>query len=212
MNYSCWNQFWKNKTLRNEFLFTFILLLVLLYLFSNYLNYIESRQGIVLNDPVIKSFKPIDVTWFTFLLIYIGVVAAIISLSQFPERLTFAIQVYIVMVLFRIIAMYIVPLEPPASMIQLKDPVVEHIGTGIQINKDLFFSGHTATMFLLYLVSANKLLKNIYLVLTFLIAICVLIQHVHYTIDILSAPFFTFGSYSLVIFIKRFFNKNILLV
>jgi membrane-associated phospholipid phosphatase len=208
MNFTNWTAYWKSKKTKKEFLITSMILIVLLFLFSNFLIFVENRQGIVINDPILKFFNPVNVTWITFLLIYAGVITAIIYLSQFPQRLVLGIQVYIGMVLFRIIVMYVVPLEPPVSMIELKDPIVEYVGTGIQMNKDLFFSGHTATMFLLYLISKEKIFKSIYLILTLLVAICVLLQHVHYTIDVVSAPFFTFGSYNLVLYAKKLLGKN----
>ena len=211
MKLSVWNIYLQNKKLRSEFIITLILLIVVIFLLSRFLVFVEHRAGIILDDPVLKLFSPINLTWLTFLLIYGGLIIAIINFAGEPERLIFAMQVYIMMVLIRIIAMYVVLFDPPSSMIQLKDPVVEYLGTGRQMNKDLFFSGHTATMFLLYLVSGRKFFRILFLSFTLIVAICVLIQHVHYTIDVLAAPFFSFGSYYLVcVFKEKFFNDEYL--
>ncbi len=45
-----------------------------------------------------------------------------------------------------------------ANMIILNDPLVEFFGTGQTLTKDLFFSGHTATLLILFLVSEKKIL------------------------------------------------------
>jgi hypothetical protein len=206
-----WNNYFRNKRSKYEFIFTSGLLIVILFLLSRFLLFVEHRPGIIPDDPLLKLFQPINLTWLTFLLIYGGLAIAIFYFAGEPERLVFAIQVYIVMVLVRIIAMYVVPFDPPSSMIQLKDPIVEYIGTGQQMNKDLFFSGHTATMFLLYLTSGKKYYRILFFSFTIIVAICVLIQHVHYAIDVFAAPFFTFGSYYLVcMFKKKFFNDEYL--
>ena len=107
------------------------------------------------------------------------------------------------MVIVRIIAMYLVPLDPPAKMISLIDPFVEYFGTGQTLTKDLFFSGHTATLFILFIVSEKGFYKTLFLVSTLLVAFSVLLQHVHYTIDVFAALFFTYSSYLLLLKLKK---------
>ena len=112
------------------------------------------------------------------------------------------------MVVVRIIAMYLLPLEPPQNMIMLNDPFVEFFGTGQTLTKDLFFSGHTATLFILFLVSEKKIIKTIFLVSTIIVAISVLLQHVHYTIDVFAAIFFTYACYKLIIKLRLNFHHE----
>ena len=99
------------------------------------------------------------------------------------------------MVAVRILAMYLLPLQPPEKMIILNDPFVEFFGTGQTLTKDLFFSGHTATLLILFLISEKKIIKTIFLISTIVVAIAVLLQHVHYTIDVFAAVFFTYTCY-----------------
>lgn len=193
-----WQEFLKVKRNKIEFVITFLLLTLVLLALTNFLNYIESRKGVVLSDPILNLFNPIDLTWLTFALIYVSIVVAIITLAQNPKRLLFAVQLYTLMVVVRIIAMYLLPLEPPDKMIILTDPFVEFFGTGQTLTKDLFFSGHTATLFILYLVSEKKIIKITFLISTILVAIAVLLQHVHYTIDVFAAVFFTYTCYRIL--------------
>ncbi|MGB2958557.1 MAG: phosphatase PAP2-related protein, partial [Bacteroidota bacterium] len=114
-----------------------------------------------------------------------------------------ALQSYVVMVGIRMVAMSLVPLEPPPTMISLTDPTVEYLGTGTLLTKDLFFSGHTSTLFLLFLSAQIRWQKGMFLVCFVVVAVCVLIQHVHYTIDVFAAPFFAYGAYRLVVLGRR---------
>lgn len=194
-----WKEFLKSKKNKTELVVTLILLAVVLASLANFLNFVEARQGVVLPDPILNLFNPIDLTWLIFALIYLSLIAAIAALLNNPKQLMFAIQLYILMVVLRIIAMYLMPLEPPLKMITLNDPLVEFFGTGQTLTKDLFFSGHTATLFILFLVSEKKVFKIIFLISTIAVAITVLLQHVHYTIDVFAAIFFTYACYKLII-------------
>lgn len=197
-----WKKFLTEKRNKTELIITVLLLAFTLTFLTNFLNFIETRKGVVLSDPILNLYEPINLTWLTFALIYISLIVAIISLLNKPDRLLFALQLYVLMVVVRIAAMYLLPLDPPEKMIMLKDPFVEFFGTGQTLTKDLFFSGHTATLFILFLVSEKKITKTIFLVNTILVAIAVLLQHVHYTIDVFAALFFTYACYRILLKFK----------
>ena len=57
--------------------------------------------------------------------------------------------------------MYSLPFNPPPEMIPLNDPFVQFFGSGKLLTKDFFFSGHTATLFLLFLVIDKKPFKQL---------------------------------------------------
>jgi membrane-associated phospholipid phosphatase len=198
-----WKDFLKLKRNRNEFLISLFLLAVALTGLANFVNYAEARIGVVISDPILNLFNPIDLTWIIFGIIYISLIVAILTLLKNPHQLLFAMQLYTLMVIVRITAMYLLPLEPPAKMIMLKDPFVEFFGTGKALTKDLFFSGHTATLFILFLVAQKKTIKIVFLTSTIVVAISVLLQHVHYTIDVFAALFFTYACYALVLKLKN---------
>lgn len=195
---TAWQGAWNDRAFRLQAAITVPLLVVVLSLLARFLEANEVRQGAVLADPVLALFAPRDLTWLTFGLIYIGLIAAIIHLLRHPQTLLLAMQAYMLMVLFRIVAMTLLPLEPPPAMIPLSDPLVEIVGTGRLLTKDLFFSGHTSTLFLLYLVTPAGRLKHVFLACTVLVACCVLLQHVHYAVDVFVAPFVAYASVRIV--------------
>ncbi|HKI77362.1 MAG TPA: phosphatase PAP2-related protein [Ignavibacteriaceae bacterium] len=193
-----WGKFLKEKYYRNEFIISLLFLLVVLFSFTNFLNYNETRDGIVLADPILHYFNPIDLTWSIFIAIYLSLVLAVISLFKNPKKLIILFQAYTLLLVIRMVMMFLMPLDPPPGMIPLNDVLVQSYGTGQLLTKDLFFSGHTATLFLLFLTAENKLLRKTFLVLTIIVGISVLLQHVHYAVDVASAPFFSYLSYRLI--------------
>jgi len=200
---SIWQLAFANKTYRARFAITLILLGIVLSLFAKFLAYNEYRPGFSFNDPFLSSFKAVDVTWLTFGLIYLGLIIALGFLAFHPARMLVALQSYTLIAALRLITIYFLPLNAPIHIIPLQDPFVEFFGGGSTLLRDLFFSGHTSTMFLFFLTAKSKKLKTIFLICTILIAFSVLIQHVHYTIDVIAAPFFAYTSYR----ISRLINK-----
>lgn len=197
-----WKDFFSNKKNRIELIVSLILLTMTLTGLANFVNFVENRKGVVFPDPILSLFNPIDLTWITFGLIYLSLIFAIVTLLKNPQRFLFALQLYTSMAVVRMIAMFLLPLEPPEKMILLKDPFVEFFGTGQTLTKDLFFSGHTATLFIMFLVSEHKTIKIIFLVTTIIVAFCVLLQHVHYTIDVFAAILFTYACYKFLLDLK----------
>ncbi len=176
---------------------TLAVLVLALAAFARFITWVEQRPGAVLADPLLALLPPTDVTWLTFAFIYCALVAAIIHLIRHPDRLLVALQSYILLVFARTVAMYLLPLDPPAGMIPLVDPLVELFGSGgVTLSRDLFFSGHTSTLFLLALTAVSTRLRILFLVCTACVGVCVLVQHVHYSIDVLAAPFFAWGCFS----------------
>lgn len=206
---SAWLEELQKKYFRNMFAATVFLLAVALFFLAKFLAYNEVRQGFSFSDPLLNKFAPIDVTWLTFILIYTGLVIALTSLAFYPERMLVALQSYTLVASLRLITIYFLPLNAPHGIIPLNDPFIEFFGGGNTLLRDLFFSGHTSTMFLFFLTSPSKTLKPIFLTCTFLVGSLVLVQHVHYTIDVVSAPFFAYTSYRISrLLVKRFRKAN----
>jgi hypothetical protein len=198
-----WGGIWKDRTFRIESIVTVLLLVAVVTGLANFLQVIEMRPGAVLNDPVLALFSPVDLTWMTFALIYGGLLLAVGILLRHPRRLMIAFQSYTAMVIVRMIAMSLTPLDPPPTMIALIDPTVSTFGTGMTPTRDLFFSGHTSTMLLLALTVPSVRWRLVFGIATFAVAACVLAQHAHYTIDVFAALFFAYGAFAAVLRIRQ---------
>ncbi|MDL2716112.1 MAG: phosphatase PAP2-related protein [Acidobacteriota bacterium] len=196
---AAWTEAWRDPRFRARLALTIPALVAVLALLARFLEFAEARAGIVLPDPVLALLPPRDLTWLTFTLIYLGLAFGVARLATAPRTLVVALQAYVVMVLFRIAAMAVTPLEPPPGMIALHDPLVRLFGPGKLLTKDLFFSGHTSTLFLLALAVPGRRSKAFFLFCTAAVGMSVLAQHVHYTIDVLVAPLFAYASFRLAL-------------
>lgn len=197
-------QFFYGNSFRLKFqIFILLILIVVLFLFQYFFQFIEQRNGIVLNDFILNYIPAVDMSIYIFLCIWIVVALFIFQSIQNPDIFfTFSIA-YLLLCITRIIAIYTVPLNAPFGLIELADPLTNQVYGGGFITKDLFFSGHVSTQFLFFLCFQKKIFKTIAFISTILVAIFVLIQHVHYTIDVLAAPIFCYIIYLITQRIKR---------
>ena len=110
----------------------------------------------------------------------------------------------------RSITLFFVPLEPPSNIIPLHDEFLTNtFYAGSQNLKDLFFSGHAATLFLFYFFATNKILKYVFLVAAISVSIGVVMQHVHYSYDVIAAPIFAYIAYRFIVkFSKHYYNNS----
>ena len=189
----------KNKYKDNlpNLIFSFILVLIVSLSFSRFLMFVESRPGSLLADPVLALFEPIDLTYYTFGILYGALIMAILSVVKDPASLALAMKAYAIMLLIRAVLMYVTPLEAPEKLIVLEDPFVKLFSDGVALRRDLFFSGHTSTMFLLFLAVKSKLLKALLLMGTVAVGACVILQHVHYCVDVAVAPLAAFAAWKI---------------
>lgn len=193
-----WHELFVNKQLMTRFILSFILLIVLLIAYGKVLLFIEQRDTYILVDPILSQFNPIDFTWHIFAIMYGSMILAFITIISKPYNLLIAIQVYSLVSILRMISMYLLPIDAPQNIIPLVDPIVSYFGA-IEINtKDLFFSGHTSTMLCFVFVTHNRWHKRLFILLAIMVAMLLILQHVHYVVDIFAALFFTYGAYSFV--------------
>ena len=182
-----WPLAWRHKDFRYKSITAFLSMSVILSYFPSFFQYIENRKGAVLNDPVLHWIPTHDVYLFLFILVwscaFLMLIAAVRSPSVF---LTFLIA-YTLLSLARMASIFLFPLEPPVGIVSLVDPLTNHFYGVNFITRDLFFSGHVSTGFLMYLCQEKKISKYFTLISCCLISILVLVQHIHYSVDVLFA-------------------------
>jgi len=189
---------WRAPGIPLQVVFTALALVAGLAAQGQFVVYNESQTGVVLPDPVLEQFDPVDVSNLTFALIYGALVLGITALARKPGLLFHALQAYALLALIRVGMMWLVPLDPPMTIIPLRDPLVELIGSGAPLTRDLFFSGHTGTLFLLFLAQPKGRIRSVLFVLAMVVGSLTVLQHTHYVIDVLVAPFVAYGSFRLV--------------
>lgn len=189
-----WNSAIRNKSFVAQLVITIAALLsILLYLPHYFHSVVGPRPGWQLNDPILNLFTPQDFSVLIFALIYLSLVIVLWGLIKKPYLIALGLGSYLIITIARMITMYLFTLEPPKGIIVLQDPFIDRLAYGGNVfTKDLFFSGHVATLTLLGVVEERPWAKRIVLGGTLIVGVLIIIQRVHYTIDVLAAPIITY--------------------
>ncbi len=163
---------------------------------DDFFQFIQLRDGFQLNDYILQLVPAGNNSHLIFGIIYVSVIYLLVQLVKRPKAFIGFAWAFNIETTLRFICIYLIPLNPPMNLVELHDPLAELFiyGDNLVITKDLFFSGHTATMiFVSYFLEGPKQ-KKIAIILTSLLIILLLIQHIHYSIDIIGAILFTWLS------------------
>lgn len=166
--------------------------------FKQQIIVLQDRQGFLMSDPILNILGPWDLNLPIFLLTYIPIVFGLLYVIRDSKKCIALIYSYCLLQIFRLSCIYLVPLEPPAGMIFLNDPISDHLVFGTIITKDLFFSGHVSAIILFSFYFNSRKIRWLYRAIALADAFCLMGQHVHYFIDVLSAPLFAFISYLII--------------
>lgn len=169
-------------------------------------NYVEMRKGVILNDKLLEIIPSFDFSLSIFILLYSSLTIVIISHLHKPKVILRIIEMHFLVAVVRQICILCVALEPPIGIIVLRDVFLENTvyPRNSPLTKDLFFSGHVASIWLYSLCSENKMIKYYLGFATILMSFMILSMRVHYSYDVYGAFFFTTIIYFIPTWVKSY--------
>lgn len=194
-----WKEALQQPRYRNLFVYIVVSAILFFAFMPSYFQFIENKPGRLLNDPLLNLLPALDVSLPIFLLIHSTILSTALINIKKARVLILAMATYCTVNYLRIATMYLFTLEPPTGWVILHDPIVSLIAYDSAFAKDLFFSGHMATLMSTLLPEPNVIFKRIKIAATIIVGALLLIQHIHYTIDVLAAPVFTYLSYKFMV-------------
>lgn len=201
---------WKAALADRVFTIKLLLLPGIFFLYSAITQrlgtYIELRKGIQLKDKLLYYIPQFDFSVAVFCLLYTSLALVIITHLHKPKIIYRIIEMHLLVAVVRQICIFLVALDPPAGIIVLRDIFLENTvyPRFSPLTKDLFFSGHVASIWLYFLCAQNKMVKKYLLFATMLMSFMILSMRVHYTYDVYGAIFFTTIIYFAPAWIKGF--------
>ena len=163
--------------------------------------YATEQASNSVTDIVLSNMSVVDVdgvfVWGTFVLTVFVLVLALVK----PQFLPFTFASLGLFYLIRTVFVSLTHLGPfpDHTVLDVGALIAKMIGGG-----DMFFSGHTGAPFLLALIFwKQRMLRYVFLVWSIFFAAVVLLGHLHYSIDVLSAFFITYTIFCISEFLFR---------
>lgn len=155
--------------------------------------YIEHRPGIRLDDRLLTFLPRFDWSMPVFVLLYASICIMLLAYLQRPGIILRVLEMHFYVAVFRQLCILLIALEPPKGIIVLRDIFLENsiYPTGIHMTKDLFFSGHVASIWIYFLCADKLYLKVFFGCATVLMAFMILSMRIHYSYDVYGALLFT---------------------
>ncbi len=157
-------------------------------------NYVTRSISAPVTDIILSNTRVYDVggifVYGALFLTLVAFVAGTIKINRAP----FIIKSIAVFTFVRSVFVSLTHISPFPTRALISSPFFQRAWfNGIFTGNDLFFSGHTGVPFLLALIFwENKPLRFTFLGFSLVFALIVLLGHLHYSIDVLSAYFITY--------------------
>lgn len=160
-------------------------------------RYTGSVEVLSVGDIVLDNIPTLDLRIFYTFGIYVVMGIIILYPVLFrPELVPFTGKTVSAFILIRAAFISMTHLGAPNGFFEFTPVATNPSIFDLFFMNDLFFSGHTGLPFLgALLFWDNKLLRLFLICMTFIQGATVLFMHVHYSIDVFSAPFFTYAIY-----------------
>ena len=177
-------------------------------------EYATASVSSSVTDVVLSNIGPFDVDGlFVNGAVAMALFMILVCLWN-PKRMPFTIKTISIFILTRslfIVCTHIgafpthVTINPDSQNL-LEDIIGTKLYASFFLGNDSFFSGHTGLPFLMaFLYWDKRWLRAIFISLSIFFGVVVLLGHLHYTIDVLSAFFISYGIYRIS---RKFFPKD----
>ncbi|MEI6849543.1 MAG: phosphatase PAP2-related protein [archaeon] len=200
---------WKKELSEHKYLILLSILLLIISLVLEYFssNYVGRIGGVTAPDLILDNLPTFDLDW---VFIYGGALVTLLLLF-YPvffrvREVHRVVSQFSLLVLMRDAFITFTHLADPASALHFVAPKWFYIFT---FQNGLFFSGHTAIPFLGFLLFKYSKIRYFFLAASIIMGCVVLMMHVHYTIDVFSAFFITYGTFKMGEWILKKLNNYI---
>jgi hypothetical protein len=207
-----WQKAWRISSFKWKLWVGLILLAGIFTSLPFFFQFIEARNGYFFSDIFLEWLPAFNVSIPVFFLIWSCCLILMIRIFRDPTNMLVTLWAYNGVTLLRMVCIGLISLNPPAGLIPLADPITNQFYGAHFITHDLFFSGHTTTVFLIFLCLKKKTDRLYALFSSIILGILLLIQHVHYTVDVLAAPVFTYAVFRLALMFTKKENEAIISV
>lgn len=201
---SAWKEAFADKLFTAKIVLAPGLFLLYSAVTQNLGTYVEMRKGIQLEDKLLYWLPSFDFSVPVFIVLYSSLSLIILTHLDKPRVILRVIEMHFLVAVIRQLCILLIALDPPAGLIVLRDVFLENTvyPRHSPLTKDLFFSGHVASVWLYFLCAERKYIKYIMIGSTLMMSFMILSMRVHYTYDVYGALLITTLIYKFPVWAK----------
>ncbi|GEM_PF-95541 len=195
--------YWMRKDFRISASISIVFFWVSVFVSFFAIQYATERASNPVTDIILSNFPAVDVDGLFVYGTLLLIAFATIIVFAHPKRIPFTLYSLTVFYLIRSGFISLTHIGPfPVQTENAYD--LGAVISRFLFSSDLFFSAHTGVPFLLALIFwREKTLRCIFLAWSVFLGTVVLLGHLHYTIDVVSAFFITYTIYKIAEFLFR---------
>ncbi len=193
---------WSDKFFTISAIIGFLLFTSSLFVNYSAIKYATLVAGNSVTDILLENLPVVntDIIFSEGATLFVIFIAILLILE--PKTIPFTLKSVALFIFTRSVFVVMTHLGPIPDRIISDLDSFRYISSGA----DLFFSGHTGLPFLMALLFwNNKYLRLVFIIFSIVGATAVILGHLHYTIDVFSAFFITYGIYHLA---QKAFTKD----
>ncbi|MFH1178373.1 MAG: phosphatase PAP2-related protein [bacterium] len=163
------------------------------------LSYSSRPTSTYVGDLLLDNLPVVDLNFIIIEVALFAIVITVLFVVLFrPRYILFTLKALALFIAIRALFMSLTHMGIYPGHITPGSGFFDAIYSYFNMQTGFFFSGHTGMPFLMALIFWKKPLeRNLFLLLSFVFAIAVLLAHIHYSIDVLAAPFMAYGIFKI---------------
>ncbi len=162
------------------------------------LVYSARPTSIYVGDLLLDNLPNIDLNFIVINMALFSIVFGTLYVLSKPRYVIFTLKALALAIALRALFVSLTHVGIHPDTIYPGDGIFDSIYVYLNFQTGFFFSGHTALPFLMALIFWEKpRARIVFLLLSTVFGIAVLLAHIHYSIDVLAAPFMAYGIFKI---------------
>jgi len=205
MKYFNYKGFFTRENMRS--LANALILLALAVVFQYYASaYVDRTPGNPAVDLFLGFLPVVNLNLIIIEGAFAAIAMSIILILAKPQYLLFALKAGAIFIATRAMFIAVTHIGIYPGQINPDNGIFDRLYTGLGLEAGFFFSGHTGLPFLMALILWDKKMwRYVYIAISIIFGVAVLFAHIHYTMDVLAAPYMTYSIFKMS---QYFFPKD----
>ena len=185
------------------------------YVFEHFANiyafaYSGRPTSSFVGDLFLDNLPTVDLNLIIIEGAFLSIVLGILYVLSKPRHILFTLKALALFIIVRALFISLTHVGVYPTHVDPGLGFFDGMYSYLNFQLGFFFSGHTGLPFLMALVFwDNRTVRILFLSMSLVFGVAVLLAHIHYSIDVLAAPFMAYGIFGIA---KRLFPRDYALI